>query len=194
MYRADGPPETRSLGETEFVAGVAAMSDSGKYGATRHCAGIIGNVDLRAVGARAQGAFWSSTSSPQAAAFAASATAPPGTLTRACASLPPARAKGLYLDRSFPRGLRGAGRAQPHLRGLDLPHPAPAIVVSLAAASPRRRRSSSTMSAARSRSAPMPARPRRCSRNGAGRIQKLGQFPNCLDEAGRTRHALADGV
>src|SRR6185312_11792180 len=55
MYRADGPPETRSLGETTFVAGVAAMSESGKYGATRHCAGIIGNVDLRAVGGRARG-------------------------------------------------------------------------------------------------------------------------------------------
>src|ERR1700727_779468 len=31
MYRAEGPPETRSLGETAFVAGVAAMSESGKY-------------------------------------------------------------------------------------------------------------------------------------------------------------------
>src|SRR3984957_12322141 len=36
MYRAEVPPETRSLGETEFVAGVAAMSESGKYGPTRH--------------------------------------------------------------------------------------------------------------------------------------------------------------
>jgi len=55
MYRAEGPPETRSLGETEFVAGVAAMSESGKYGPTKACAGIIGNVDLRAVGGRARG-------------------------------------------------------------------------------------------------------------------------------------------
>src|SRR5215470_14436243 len=31
MYRAEGPPELRSLGETTFVAGVAAMSESGKY-------------------------------------------------------------------------------------------------------------------------------------------------------------------
>ncbi len=53
MYRADGPPELRSLGETEFVTGVAAMSASGKYGPTRCCAGIIGNVDLR-IGARAR--------------------------------------------------------------------------------------------------------------------------------------------
>ncbi len=53
MYRAEGPQELRSLGETEFVNGVAAMSASGKYGKTRCCAGIIGNVDLR-LGARAR--------------------------------------------------------------------------------------------------------------------------------------------
>ena len=46
MYRADGPPEMRSLGETEFVAGIAAMSESGNYGNTRVAAGIVGNVDL----------------------------------------------------------------------------------------------------------------------------------------------------
>jgi L-fuconolactonase len=54
MYRADGPAETRSLGETTFVAGVAAMSESGKYGPAHACAGIIGNVDFR-VGSRARG-------------------------------------------------------------------------------------------------------------------------------------------
>ena len=31
------------------------MSESGKYGPTKACAGIIGNVDLRAVGGRARG-------------------------------------------------------------------------------------------------------------------------------------------
>ena len=30
MYRTDGPPELRPLGETEFVNGVAAMSASGE--------------------------------------------------------------------------------------------------------------------------------------------------------------------
>ena len=55
MYRAEGPPELRSLGETTFVSGVAAMSESGKYGPSKACAGIIGNVDLRAVGSRARG-------------------------------------------------------------------------------------------------------------------------------------------
>jgi len=54
MYRADGPEELQSLGETEFVNGVAAMSASGKYGATRCIAGIVGFVDLR-LGSRAKG-------------------------------------------------------------------------------------------------------------------------------------------
>src|SRR5881392_1995201 len=36
----------RPVGETEFVAGVAAMSDSGNYGPTRVAAGIVGYADL----------------------------------------------------------------------------------------------------------------------------------------------------
>jgi predicted TIM-barrel fold metal-dependent hydrolase len=54
MYRAEGPPELRSLGETHFVAGVSAMGESGKYGEARACKGIIGNVDFR-IGGRAKG-------------------------------------------------------------------------------------------------------------------------------------------
>jgi len=46
MYRSDGPEELRSLGETEFVTGVAAMSASGKFGTTRACVAMVGNVDL----------------------------------------------------------------------------------------------------------------------------------------------------
>jgi predicted TIM-barrel fold metal-dependent hydrolase len=46
MYRATGPEGERSLGETEFVTGVAAVSASGRHGSTRACAGIIGMVDL----------------------------------------------------------------------------------------------------------------------------------------------------
>jgi predicted TIM-barrel fold metal-dependent hydrolase len=47
MYRAQGPEELKSLGETEFVCGVAAMSASGNYGPTRCIAGVVGYVDLR---------------------------------------------------------------------------------------------------------------------------------------------------
>jgi predicted TIM-barrel fold metal-dependent hydrolase len=53
MYRAGGPAELKPLGETEFVNGIAAMSASGGYGATRVCAGIVGHVDLT-LGSRAQ--------------------------------------------------------------------------------------------------------------------------------------------
>jgi len=46
MPRAAGPVEMRPVGETEFVNGIAAMSASGIYGKTRHCAGIVGHADL----------------------------------------------------------------------------------------------------------------------------------------------------
>src|SRR6185312_8006461 len=48
MYRATGPREMRPVGETEFVAGIAAMSDSGGYGKTQVAAGIVGYADLTA--------------------------------------------------------------------------------------------------------------------------------------------------
>jgi predicted TIM-barrel fold metal-dependent hydrolase len=46
MYRAEGPPETRSVGEVEFVQGLAAASATGLYGPTRAAAAIIGNASL----------------------------------------------------------------------------------------------------------------------------------------------------
>lgn len=46
MYRQDGPVEERSVGETEFVRGQAAMSASGAFGAPRACDVMFGNVDL----------------------------------------------------------------------------------------------------------------------------------------------------
>jgi len=53
MYRAHGPEELRSVGEVEFAAGVAAMSESGQYGPTRAAAGIVGFADLT-LGARVE--------------------------------------------------------------------------------------------------------------------------------------------
>jgi predicted TIM-barrel fold metal-dependent hydrolase len=47
MHRANGPEAFKPVGETEFVNGVAAMSASGGYGATKICAGIVGHADLR---------------------------------------------------------------------------------------------------------------------------------------------------
>ena len=46
MYRAHGEERERSLGETEFVRGQAAMSASGEFGPARACDVLFGNVDL----------------------------------------------------------------------------------------------------------------------------------------------------
>lgn len=46
MYRATGPAKLKSLGEIEFVNGVAAMSASGLFGETKVCSAIVGNADL----------------------------------------------------------------------------------------------------------------------------------------------------
>ena len=46
MYRAHGPAELKPVGEVEFCAGIAAMSESGIYGSTRVNAGIVGFADL----------------------------------------------------------------------------------------------------------------------------------------------------
>ncbi len=50
MYRADGPEETRPVGEVEFVQGLAAASASGVYGPSRAAAGIMGHADLKLAG------------------------------------------------------------------------------------------------------------------------------------------------
>ena len=47
MYRASGPEEMRSVGEVEFVQGLAAASASGVYGDARAAASIIGAADLK---------------------------------------------------------------------------------------------------------------------------------------------------
>jgi L-fuconolactonase len=54
MYRATGDDELKSIGETAFVSGIAAMSESGVYGSTRVCEGIVGYIDLR-LGDKARG-------------------------------------------------------------------------------------------------------------------------------------------
>jgi predicted TIM-barrel fold metal-dependent hydrolase len=46
MYRETGPEAFRSVGEAEFAAVMARLSDTGHFGPTRICAGFVGNVDL----------------------------------------------------------------------------------------------------------------------------------------------------
>ena len=46
FYRAGAPDDLKTVGEVEFVGGVAAQSASGLYGELRACAGIVGHADL----------------------------------------------------------------------------------------------------------------------------------------------------
>ncbi len=46
MYRQSGPEQMRTVGEAEFVAGTAAMSESGLFGPTRICSSFVGSADL----------------------------------------------------------------------------------------------------------------------------------------------------
>jgi predicted TIM-barrel fold metal-dependent hydrolase len=82
MYRADGPELLRSVGETEFVNGIAAMTASGLYGDVRACAGIV------AMSICAKVRWWKTRcariSRRGTGAFAASATAHPMTTIRWC--------------------------------------------------------------------------------------------------------------
>ena len=45
-YRQEGLQEMQPVGETEFVQGIAAQSESGQYGKTRVAAGIVGFANL----------------------------------------------------------------------------------------------------------------------------------------------------
>jgi L-fuconolactonase len=46
FHRAGGDAALRPIGETEFATGVAAMAESGNYGKTRVCEGIVSHADL----------------------------------------------------------------------------------------------------------------------------------------------------
>lgn len=46
MYRATGPQSHKPIGEVEFANGIAAQSASGRYGAARINAAIVGHADL----------------------------------------------------------------------------------------------------------------------------------------------------
>lgn len=53
MYRSSGPEHLRSVGETEFAVGIAAIAESRQYTSCRAAAGIVAYTDLT-LGARAQ--------------------------------------------------------------------------------------------------------------------------------------------
>ena len=122
MYRADGPQEQKSLGETEFVNGIAAMSASGKYGPTRCIAGIIGNVDLR-IGRRAKGILEQhvAISGGRFKGIRNGATwHDDPSLSIYCSGAP----QGLYRDRNFREGFAGLASLGLSLRRLAVPYAA----------------------------------------------------------------------
>lgn len=94
MYRADGDPDLASIGEVEFVNGIAAMSASGAYGPTRTCEGIVGHANLtrgarakgilealmQVSGGRFRGVRYSSVWHPDPSARGSAVTAPEGLL------------------------------------------------------------------------------------------------------------------
>ena len=53
MYRSSGPEEMRPIGESEWVRGIGAQSDSGLYGRTKGATGIVGYANLN-LGARVE--------------------------------------------------------------------------------------------------------------------------------------------
>ena len=106
-YRNDGPDDMKPVGETEFVAEMAARSETGAHGPARAAAGIVGHADcllgdrIEAVltahdaagGGRFKGIRHSATYDPGIAP-----TAPPGA--------PP----GLFLDKTFQAGVVRTGK------------------------------------------------------------------------------------
>lgn len=102
MYRKEGPPEFRSIGETEFVQGVAAQSASGQYGNIEVASGIVGFADL-ALGS-AVPLYLRRISQPVGADFVGFAILLPG--TRAVKSILERRAPGCCWPRSSGKDLR----------------------------------------------------------------------------------------
>jgi predicted TIM-barrel fold metal-dependent hydrolase len=132
MYRPDGPEELKPVGETEFVNGVATMSASGRYGATRVAAGIVGFADLT-LGERA-GAVLDAhlAASPRFRGIRHAAGWDASDDVRNSHTKPP---RGLFLESGFRRGFAELGR-----RGLSfeawLYHPQLSDLVDLAKAFP----------------------------------------------------------
>jgi len=106
MYRATGDETRRSLGETEFVNGIAAMSASGGYGATKACLGIVGNVDMR-FGDRAKAALEAHVAI-SGGRFKGIRNVSPWHASglRASSATPP---EGLLRDAEFRRGFKALG-------------------------------------------------------------------------------------
>lgn len=101
-YRKNGPEALRPVGETEFVAAMAAESETGKYGAFRACPGIVGHADCRlgdGVGATLEAHI-------EAGGGRFKGIRHSGTYDAGIApTAPPGAPEGLYRDAAFQRGV-----------------------------------------------------------------------------------------
>src|SRR5580698_9748129 len=98
-YRKDGPEEMRPVGETEFVASVAAASENLTF---RACAGIVGHADCR-LGDRIEQVLQAHVAAGNGhfKGIRHSATHDAGIAPTA----PPGAARGLFLDPTFRAGV-----------------------------------------------------------------------------------------
>ncbi len=108
MYRKDGPPELKPIGETEFVQGIAAQSASGQYGLTAVAAGIVGHADLTlgaAVGRVLEAHLTASPNRFRGIRHICTWDASPAVKTPA-----PSAPRGLMLDPTFRAGFATLGK------------------------------------------------------------------------------------
>ena len=108
FYRGAGPWEMQSVGEAEFVKGVAAMSASGHYGPTRVAAAFAGFADLT-LGARAEAVLTAliAAGGGRFRGVRHSAARDEGFVIGSSHGRPPA---GLYLDATFRQGFACLGK------------------------------------------------------------------------------------
>ena len=100
-YRPDGPPELRPVGETEFVAAVAAQTETGA------CSGIVGHADCR-LGERIDAVL---AAHVEAGGGRFKGIRHSGTWDAGIApTAPPGAPRGLFMDADFRRGFARLSR------------------------------------------------------------------------------------
>ena len=108
FYRAGGPEAMRSVGEAEFIKGLAAMSASGHYGPTRVAAAFAGFADLT-LGGRAEAVLTAliAAGGGRFRGVRHSAARDEGFVIGSSHGRPPAE---LYLDATFRQGFACLGK------------------------------------------------------------------------------------
>ena len=121
MYRASGPEEMRSVGEIEFVQGLAAQSASGQYGPTEGC-GRHRRATPTSCSATRCSRSWKPTRPPAAIGSAASAIRAPGTPALEVSPGSP-NTQGMLADPRLRAGFNILQRMGLSFDALVYPHP-----------------------------------------------------------------------